>query len=232
MVASVYGPLPEIDLTGLELDLGFGLGIFDLGLELDQTSYDLEMRGELPEGVEFSSWSGYERRLAGRFRADILEERTWVELVGEARRFEDEDPAKSLWTPYDTRELIGRARVGVTDEVAVLADVRRITYRDVEQPEVSGDRASGAGREDETFYTPYVAVSYSPRENIELRLGYGVDPRNYIDTPVEGRPDGRERWRDEHIWSHGGVDSPAAVIEAEKALEDATTIGLMAVISF
>jgi hypothetical protein len=232
MVVSVYGPLPEIDITGFELDLGFGLGIFDLGVELDQTNYDLNMRGELPEGIDFDSWSGSERRLAGRFRADILDERTWVELVGEAKRYEDDDSAKSLWTAYDTRELIARARVGVTDEVAVLADVRQITYRDVEQSGASPGRASRAGREDETFYAPYVAVSYSPRENIELRLGYGVDPWNYVDAPAEGRPDGRERWRDEYMWSHDAGSSPEAVVEAERALEDATTIGLMAVVSF
>jgi len=229
MVVDVYGPLPQVDLNGLELDLGFGLGIFDLGAEYDLKNYDIEMVGAMAEAVGFDSWAGSERRIAGRMRVDIFEEKTWLEFCGESMRYDDDHSDKALWTPYDTIEAIARAHVAVVDDVAVVADVRWITYRDVVLPS-GGERVTE--REDKTFFAPYVALSYSPRDNIELRLGYGIDPTNYTDTAVQGRPDGRERWRDEYRWSHGGASDRGGVIAAERALEDARTIGLMAVISF
>ena len=222
MVVDVYGPLPRIGLNGLEIDLGLVFGIFDLGTEYDLKNYDVEMVGAMAEEVGFNSWTGAERRIAGRMRVNIFKEKTWFEFCGESMRYEDDHSDRALWTPYDTIEIIGRARVAVVDDVAVVADARRITYRDVRKT------APSSGREDKTFFAPYIALSYSPRENIELRLGYGVDPTNYTDTPVEGRPDGRERWRDEYRWDRRG----ASVIDAERALKDARTIGLMAVIGF
>ncbi len=45
---------------------------------------------------------------------------------------------------------------------------------------------------------------------------------------MEGRPNGRERWRSQYLWDHSGADE----VDAERALEDARVIGLMAVIAF
>ena len=232
MAVDVYGPLPEVDLNGLELDLGFVLGIFDLGAEYDLKNYDIEMVGAMAETVGFDSWAGSERRIAGRMRVDIFEEKTWLEFYGESMRYHDDRSDKALWTPYDTIEAIVRAHVAVVDDVAVVADVRWIRYRDVRGTTSSSRGERVIEREDKDFFAPYVALSYSPRDDIELRLGYGVDPTNYTDTAVEGRPDGRERWRDEYRWSHDVARGRDGVIAAERALEDARTIGLMAVISF
>jgi hypothetical protein len=55
-----------------------------------------------------------------------------------------------------------------------------------------------------------------------------VNPTAYADSPVEGRPNGRERWRSQYLWDHSATD----VVGAERALEDARVIGLMAVIAF
>lgn len=236
MAVGVYGPLPQIGLNGLEVDLGFSLGIFDLGAEYDQKNYDIEMVGAMADTIGFDSWAGSERRIAGRMRVGIFAEKTWLEFCGESMRYDDDHSDRALWTPYDTIEAIARARVAVVDDVAVVADVRWITYRDVPSTTSSSGSERATEREDETFFAPYVALSYSPRENIELRVGYGVDPTNYTDTAVQGRPDGRERWRDEYRWSHefardrDGIRD--GIIAAERALEDARTIGLMAVISF
>ncbi len=226
LTVDVFGALPEFEAWAYELDAGLSFGIFDLGLEYDRTTSE----GAFPEDADWVDGpAGYDAssaRFAGRFRADILKDRLWLELEGGSLTYEldaDEglgDLAESAEL-FDTLELIARGRVSFSDCWGLLMDVRRITYKDV-----SGGGARGTG--DESFLAPYFGISYSPRENVEVRLGYGVDPMNYMDTPVEGRSDGRERWRAQYLWDH----SDYGVLEAEKALEDARTVGLMAVIVF
>ena len=117
----------------------------------------------------------------------------------------------------------------INDEWGVITDVRRVTYRDVGTAVIDTSGAvTGYEYDDESFFAPYLGLVYSPRKNIKVQLGYGIDPVNYVDTPVEGRGNGRERWRERYLWNHSAHD----VVDAERALEDARTISVMAVIAF
>jgi len=119
-------------------------------------------------------------------------------------------------------EVLLTADVGLWQDWSVLLDVRSASYTNI--PRFAQSTPDSLHYEDDSFVAPYVALVYSPRENIEVRVGYGVDPTNYRDTPVEGRGDGRERWVSEYLWDHSDHDG----LDAEKALADAKTIGVMA----
>lgn len=211
LVVNVFGPAPGRDEWGYELDTGFGIGIFEFGVEVDADGYEWCYSDTQP------AWEGSTRRLATRSKADIEGDRLWLEFHTEAI-WHDLD--EGGWTAFDTRETILRTHLGFTEEWSFLCDFRHMTYRDVP--------GSDGARFHRYFFSPYVALVYSPRRNLELRVGYGVNPLSYVDTPVEGRPNGRERWRAQYMWDHSLAD----MVDAEQALEDARTIGIMAVIAF
>jgi len=175
-------------------------------------------------------FEGTTGRIAGRVSADVLPEKLMVGLSFEAMNHDltvsDSLAAGAGWTePLDTFEVILDGRFEVWTDWSVVGDMRYITYRDVPGASASRDVDTV---DDESFFAPYLALVYEPRPNVELRLSYGVDPTNYVDSPVGGRPDGRERWRREYLWDHGEY----GVVDAEEALEDARTIGVMALIMF
>ncbi|MFH1502366.1 MAG: hypothetical protein ABIG03_04900 [Candidatus Eisenbacteria bacterium] len=230
LVAVVFGPLPEYESTSLEIDAGFGFGIFDLGLELDHLSFEGSFIDTLDWLMGPGDFDGSSSRVAASAFADVLPEKLGLGFDLESLKHElnmgDELAAGAAWSqPLDTVEAILHGRFQVWEEWGLLANLRAVTYRDVPTATAARDSIE---YKDETFFTPYIALVYSPRPNIEVRLGYGVDPLSYLDTPVEGRGNGRERWRSQYLWEH----SAHGVIDAEEALEDARTIGLMAVISF
>lgn len=230
LVATVFGPLPEYESWDLEFDAGFGFGIFDVGLEFDVTRFEGAFIDTLEWLMGTGDFDGSTRRAAAMAFADVLPEKLNVGLEFEALSHDlnvgEELASGAGWTePVNTFEAILHGRFEVWQDWGVIADLRRITYRDVPQATAARDSVE---YDDESFFTPYLALVYSPRPNIEVRLGYGVDPTSYADTPVQGRGNGRERWRSQYLWEHSEHD----VIDAEKALEDARTIGVMAVISF
>ena len=208
------------------------LGIFDLGFEYDRISF----RGSFADTVEWlgttADFDGSTQRVGGRVAADILPERLSAELETEWMSYDlDLDDALAKATAaseaFDTFEAIFRGRLGIAEDWSILGDLRTIVYADV--PAAAADTlARAAESDDELFFAPYLALVYSPRENVEVRLGYGVDPVSYVDTPVEGRPNGRERWRSRYLWEH----SEHGLLDAEQALQDARMIGVMAVIAF
>ncbi len=212
---NVYDALPERNDWLYELEADFTFGIFELLFEYDRATYDWTYA---PDSTDVSlAWEGTVSRVAPRFRANISEDKLWIEVEAEAMSYDLDD---GLWDAYDTTEVDFRAWFSFARDWGILLDARQITYKDVPD-------STGAGS-DESFMQPYMALVYSPRKNIELRLGYGVNPLGYVDVPVEGRANGRERWRSDYLWNH----SAAGVLDAEQALADARTIGLMAVISF
>ncbi|MBM3308434.1 MAG: isoamylase early set domain-containing protein [Candidatus Eisenbacteria bacterium] len=215
LVVGVYGPAPERDDTFVETDVNVTLGIFGLGLEFDRSSYAWEYPESLAT-IGGRGWEGTANRFALLGRADVMADDLWFELAYQSLTHDFDD---GLWMPYDTGELIGRAGFTFRPDWSVVTDLRRVTYRDV---------PSGEGTTDQSFVNPYLAVVWSPRRNVEVRLGYGVNPTGYADSPVEGRGNGRERWRSQYLWDHSGADE----VGAERALEDARVIGLMAVIAF
>jgi hypothetical protein len=215
LVVNVFGPAPDRSDAHTETDVNVTLGIFGFLLEYDTTSFEWTYPESLgPIGGR--DWNGDVDRLALHGRADILPDDLWVELEYESFTYDfDDGPVQ----PYDSGEFVGRAGYGFREDWSLVTDLRRVTYRDV---------PSGEGTDDESFFDPYVAVVWSPRTNIEIRLGYGVNPTTYADSPVEGRGNGRERWRSQYLWDHSGIDW----IGAEEALEDARVVSLMAVIAF
>jgi hypothetical protein len=220
LAVSVYGPAPERDDTFVETDLTATLGIFGLGVEFDRGSYEW-VYPESVAAIGGDKWSGENGRFAIRGRADVLPDDLWIELEYESLTHDMDLGATPI--SYGTGELIGRAGFSFREGWTVVTDVRHVTYEyDLSDP----------GTTDDSFFDPYLALLWSPRKNIEVRLGYGVNPTTYADSPVEGRGNGRERWRSAYLWDHsaGAVWFPDLM--TEEALEDARVVSLMAVIAF
>jgi hypothetical protein len=221
LVAGIYGPAPERSEVGFEFDAGMGFGIFDLGLEVDFYGYEWTYLSGVP-GTDGGSdvWEQGTSRIAAGFDASVSE-RIDVGLALENRslNYEDDD-----FDSPSTLEAIVDARVGLWEQWDLLLDVRGISYTDFTR--TAADTSTYV--DEDNFIAPYVALVYSPRENVEIRVGYGVNPVQYTDTPVEGRANGRERWMSEYLWEHSLHD----MMDAEEALSDARTIGVMAVLTF
>ncbi|MFH1689709.1 MAG: glycogen-binding domain-containing protein [Candidatus Eisenbacteria bacterium] len=220
---NVYGPSPQRDEFAMEFDANLGFGIFDLKLEYDRDDYEWNYVETIHGAFDdFDTWSQRSTRVAATGGANLTD-RVRVGFAAELLNFYYdgdylEDPS--------TIEFIGMADVGLWQDWSLLFDVRTISYRDIIRLGMSTQDSLHYA--DDSFTAPYVALAYSPRENVELRVGYGVNPTNYMDTPVEGRGNGRERWLAEYVWDHSGNDA----LDAEEALADARVIGVMAVISF
>jgi hypothetical protein len=241
LVAYTYMPRPEYTTTQMELDAGFEFGIFDFGLEVDRDTYDGMFR--LPEMREDASgFSGVQRRVAGRVRADVHEDRLWGEIEFESRT-QDVDFGEAFYVGYeipDAFEMIVRGEMALWwDSWSLLGDLRWVSYSDAEWATVVTDtlgvESTVYERQDgtERFFTPYLALVYSPRPNLELRAGVGVDPMSYVDAPYEGRANGRERFRTAYLWDHSGHALHERLYASEEALEDALkTLSLMGVIRF
>lgn len=227
LTADVVGAMPGIDGMNVEFDGDFGFGIFDLGVEYDMLDYTVTFTDSMEAWVGIDEFDLTATRFAGRARADIMEDRLWFQLAGESRTIEY-DPQLDSADVFDTMEAILSGGYSISEDWGVIFDLRHMTYKDVPKTvsDTTGTRATTY--DDESFVAPYMAIVYSPRPNIELRLGYGVDPMSYVDSPVEGRANGRERWRANYMWDHEGT----SILDAEEALEDATTIGIMALITF
>lgn len=223
LTVDVYGPAPERDEFEMEFDAKLGFGIFDLLLEYDIDDYEWNYV-ETIQGTfgDFDTWSGKTSRFAMTGGADVTE-RLRVGFAAEV--FSGQYDVDYLEDPSSV-ELIGTADVGLWQDWSLLLDVRTVSYENIPRLWMSTPDSLALG--DDSFFAPYVALAYSPRENVEIRVGYGVDPTNYTDTPVAGRGNGRERWRSEYLWEHSAHD----VLDAEEALADARVIGVMAVISF
>jgi hypothetical protein len=174
--------------------------------------------------------------------ADVLEDRLWGELEFQSVS-RDVEFGEGFYVGYeapDEFEMILRGEMALWwDEWTLLGDLRWVSYSDAAWTTVVADTAGIESIEferqvgTERFITPYLAVVYSPRPNLELRAGLGVDPMSYVDTPYEGRGNGRERWRSAYLWDHGDYALHEQLYAAEEALEDAfKTISLMGVIRF
>jgi len=236
-----YVPRPEYTTWEVELDAGFEFGIFGFDFGVGRDSFDGAYDSDLSPGEDLG-FDASETRIAGRARADLLDERLWGELEIESTSY-DVSFGEGILVTYeapDLLEVIGRGEVGLWwDGWSLLGDLRLASYtgatlgRAVAVEDTTGavtieveyeykDRSEG-------FFTPYLALVYHPRPSIELRASLGVNPTDYVDTPFEGRGNGRDRWRADYLWDHGGHD----LLDAEEALEDAwRTIGLMGVIKF
>ena len=129
-----------------------------------------------------------------------------------------------VYDPLDTWELILLGRWEFVNQWSLVGDLRWMTYYDIPKDEAEEENGDGgaAARNGETytdtFFDPFLAVEWNLRTNIKVQFSYGVNPTNYFDTPVEGRGNGRERWRSQYQWTH--------------SLVDVQTLGIMAVLTF
>ncbi len=220
---SVFGQAPERDELELKFDADFGFGIFDVGFEYDRADFEWSYAEEIHSSFgSFDTWRERTSRLSVTGGADVAE-RIRVGFATELiSRYCDVD----FLEDSSSFEVLLTADVGLWQDWSMLLDVRSASCKNV--PRLAPSTPDSLDFVDGSFVAPYVALVYSPRENIEVKVGYGVDPTNYRDTPVEGRGDGRERWLSEYMWDHSGHDG----LDAERALADAKTIGVMAVITF
>ena len=222
---NVFSPAPEQDVLSFEFDADLAFGIFDLAFEYDRDAFE---------------WT-YVKPFTGEFGdIDIIEE-TWSRVAAiadasigdrvnvglELERW-DVDYMDDQYENPSSFEAIVRGDVGLWDNWSALVDLRSISYMDIMSYESDGEGGYTRVYSDESFLAPYAALVYSPRDNVEIRVGYGVNPTGYADTPVEGRANGRERWISDYLWEHCGY----GWLDGEEALQDATTIGVMAVLTF
>ncbi|MEA3409620.1 MAG: hypothetical protein U9Q95_04660, partial [Candidatus Eisenbacteria bacterium] len=223
LTVNIFDSAPERDELELKFDANAWFGIFDVGFEYDRNDFEWTYNSEIEGSFgSFDTWSERTSRLSVTGGADVAE-RVRVAFATELLSgYYDgdylEDPSRF--------ETILTADVGLWQDWSVLVDIRSASYTNALR--LAQSSVDSLHYEDESFVAPYVALVYSPRENIEVRVGYGVNPTNYMDTPVEGRGDGRGRWVSQYLWDHSDHD----VLNAEKALADAKTIGVMAVITF
>ncbi len=222
LVLDVYGPAPVRKDWLTEFDGRFTLGIFDALLEFDAAWLDWTYRGSYLGGDPDTAfqWKGESNRFAFMAKADMSgDKKLWTDIRMEVLDFSFDEEGTVI--PYDSFEFILRGEAGFNPSLSMLADLRVMSYDHVPD-------ADGTGYHYKTFGSAYVALIWAIRENIQARVYYGVDPSSYVDTPVEGRGNGRERWRSQYRWTHGEADE----IDAEQALSNARPVGIMAVLTF
>jgi hypothetical protein len=220
---NIFMQAPEREELEFKFDANAWFGIFDMGFEYDRADFEWSYGQEIVGHFgSLETWKERTSRLSVTGGADVAER---IRVGFATERISGYYDVDDLEDP-SRFEVLLTADVGLWQDWSMLLDVRSASYTNI--PRFAQSTPDSLHYEDEAFLAPYVALVYSPRENIEVRVGYGVDPTNYADTPVEGRGDGRERWLSQYLWDHSGHD----VLDAEKALADAKTIGVMAVITF
>jgi hypothetical protein len=203
-------PLPERDSDITELDVGTKLMGMDLGLYLDiaKTTWDY------PDTAE-KDFENKRVLVMPSLGGGLLGERLSYNLLYAISRDNLSARRPNL---FDKNEFEARGDFKLTDEWGVYYNLRWVGYKWTEDE---------AGKS-KSFFDPHVALVWSPVPRVELRLGYGLNPLYYTDTPVQGREIGRERWLSSYLWPRPG----STLIDAEAALEDLKIITLMGVIAF
>jgi len=128
---------------------------------------------------------------------------------------------------YDLSQLLIAGEFRIRSDWRVCLDLRRASY-DWDAFAEPAEEAAALASADKDFLNPYVALVWEPTPRVEIRLGYGLNPLYYCDTPVEGRAIGRERYMASYLW----LDPTANLVDAEEALDDLKIMSLMGVIAF
>jgi hypothetical protein len=205
-----HDPLPERDSDITKLDAALTLMGIDLGLELDVVRSSWDYPDPDQEDLE-NTWVKAIPSAGGR----LLGERLSYDLIYAISR---DNLTARMPAPFDRNEFNAKGDFKFTDRWGVYYNVRWVGY----------DWTEDDAGKSKSFFNPHLALVWSPVPSVEMRLGYGLNPLYYTDTPVEGREIGRERWLSSYLWPRPG----ATLIDAEAALEDLKMIVLMGVISF
>ncbi|UCF77788.1 MAG: glycogen-binding domain-containing protein [Candidatus Eiseniibacteriota bacterium] len=226
-----FPALPERKNDITELDLILTAGFFRAELEIDRTGATRTyLAGGNPPMPGRFTQTNERWRIAPGISSAFFKERLllsvdyeYVQNEPEGAYFRSFPLSDTYEAPFgldffNTRELILSGRLGLVEGVAALWDVRWMSYW-ANEGQVPAD--------ENVYASPYLALVYTPTANVELRLGYHINPVYYRDVPFEGRGNGRRIWRDEYIWEHGG-----SVFDAERALSDVRMVSLMGAIKF
>ncbi|HVP58483.1 MAG TPA: glycogen-binding domain-containing protein [bacterium] len=214
-------PLPErtfgtthVGLSAKRWGLSFALDVDVSGREWQYTS------------GERSKYNLTWTRVVPSIAGGLFKERLTYKVLYETTK---DNLSGRMPTVFDRDQVIIEGELALKANWGLYYNFRRVGYDwtgVVVQPAGGGVRQPS--QSDKSFFDPHVALVWSPIPKVEIRLGYGLNPLYYRDTPVEGREIGRERWMSSYLW----LDPQANLIEAEKALEDLKMISLMGVISF
>ena len=158
-------------------------------------------------------------------------ERLEIELE---HRYRNTAMNASLQADQKVFETIGRGSYKVTNTLSAILDIRNI-YIDDE-----------AYDDNKSYTAPFVGVRYQPTQKVDVVLAYGVDPLDF-NIDYAGRHTGRDNFRREYLWEHGGsvptyyaLERPRYAVpvpgyayrEAEEALADAKMIVLRVIYNF
>ncbi len=201
-----YGPLPRRENDIVEARIMKKLGGFDLGLEFDMVNTSWDYPDTSRKDFD-NTWL----RIVPSLRTELLGDRLGLGVTYEMTR---DNFARRMPGRYDRGELTFRGELKLTDKWLLYANMRRVSYR------WEGGKHS--------FFNPHLALVWSPVKRIEIRIGYGLNPLYYRDTPVEGREIGRERWMSTYLWR----DPSLIWIDAERALENLKIVSVMGVVAF
>lgn len=203
----------EIDLNFTEMEMDYKRGEMTLGLWAWHRgfAYDYAAAGTTVPGdstrtsrdqniTYISGLVGYGRSEAGLGHAELEFGLTW------------DSPELNL-TKNNSQELIARYERNITRNTAAIADIRYITYHLVNDGETSKP----------SFWAPFLGLRHRPIRNLELVLGYGVDPVDFS-IDYQGRQMGRWWYRQNYFF-----ENPDATLQdAEDYLASARVITLRA----
>ncbi len=204
-----HNPLPE--RRGALGEIGLWAKRWGLDFGVDFDILDSRWTDPVTETTSTNTWLKIVPYLRGSFLNDRLDydftyARTGNNLHGRM-------PSR-----YDLGELIVKGDVAITGNWGVYYNFRWADY----------DWSEGGKAMGETFLNPHLALVWSPIPKVEIRFGWGVNPLYYMDTPVEGREIGRERWTTSYMWVNPG----SSLIIAEREMENVKMLSLMGVIAF
>jgi hypothetical protein len=202
--------LPERQFDIFEVDLATNVIGIDVGVEVDVAKREWTYAGGPIEGSDIT-WV----RLLPSIKGSLLNDRLTYHLLYENTT---DNLSGRMPSVYDRSELLAKGDVKIVDQWSLYYNLRRVSYEWTE-----GDTGK-----DDSFFNPHLALVWSPVPQVEIRLGYGLNPVYYRDTPVEGREIGRERWMASDMWR----SRTRTLVDAERDLEDLKMISLMGVIAF
>jgi hypothetical protein len=212
-----HAPLPERTFDIFELDLATQLMGVDVGLEFDvaKREWDYSSDETSPGEPTLETTDITFTRILPSIKGSLFDERLGYHLLYEATK---DNISGRMPSVYDKGELLVKGDLGLVDKWSIYYNLRRVSY----------DWTEGGTGKDDNFFNTHLALVYSPIPRVEIRVGYGLNPLYYRDTPVEGREIGRERWMASDMW----LSPVRTLVDAERNLEDLKMISLMGVIAF
>jgi hypothetical protein len=212
-----HQPLPERNFDIVELDLTTKFMGVDVGLEFDiaKREWDYAASAATADNPALESSDVTWTRVLPSIKGSLFNQRLGYHLIYESTK---DNISGRMPSVYDKGELLVKGDVGLVEAWSVYYNLRRVSY----------DWTEGDVGKDDSFFNTHLALVWSPVPRVEIRLGYGLNPLYYRDTPVDGREIGRERWMASDMW----LSPLRTLVDAERNLEDLKMISLMGVIAF